>query len=80
MRSFFLLPGMLLILMGLSLRKPDRNSSDRNDIVDKRKSTIKVMTYNVRHCNPPSKKGVIEVASIAKVINDEKLTSWLYRK
>jgi endonuclease/exonuclease/phosphatase family metal-dependent hydrolase len=63
---------MLLILMGLSLRKPDRNSSDRNDIVDKRKSTIKVMTYNVRHCNPPSKKGVIEVASIAKVINDAK--------
>ena len=30
------------------------------------------MTYNVRHCNPPSKKGVIEVESIARVINDAK--------
>lgn len=72
MRSFFLLPGVLLILMGFSLHKPVRNSSERNDMGDKGKTTLKVMTYNIRHCNPPSKKGVIEVASIAKVINDAK--------
>ncbi len=71
MRFFFLLPGVLLILMSFSFHKPDRNSSERNDIIN-RKRTLKVMTYNVRHCNPPSKKGVIEVESIAKVINDAK--------
>lgn len=32
---------------------------------------IKFMTYNVHHCNPPSKPGVIDVDAIAKVIKQE---------
>ncbi len=33
--------------------------------------TLKVMTYNIHHCNPPSRpEGQIDVPAIAKVIND----------
>lgn len=34
--------------------------------------TLKVMTYNIHHCNPPSASEKIDVAAIAKVINTEK--------
>lgn len=33
---------------------------------------LKILSYNVHHCNPPSKPGLIDVAGIAKVINDSK--------
>lgn len=33
---------------------------------------IKVMTYNVHHCNPPSAGDKIDVPAIARVINDQK--------
>jgi endonuclease/exonuclease/phosphatase family metal-dependent hydrolase len=36
------------------------------------KKEIKVMTYNVHHCNPPSAGEKIDVPAIAKVINVEK--------
>lgn len=35
-------------------------------------NTIKVMTYNVHHCNPPVKPGVIDIDAIAAVIKKEK--------
>ncbi len=31
--------------------------------------SIKVMSYNVHHCNPPAKPGVIDIDAIAAVIN-----------
>lgn len=31
-------------------------------------SELKVMTYNIHHCNPPAQKGVIDVNAIARVI------------
>jgi len=34
-------------------------------------SELKVMAYNIHHCNPPSEPEMIDVAAIAKVINDE---------
>ncbi|MCC9138593.1 endonuclease/exonuclease/phosphatase family protein [Pontibacter silvestris] len=34
----------------------------------KGKHTLKVMSYNVHHCNPPSKEGYIDIDAIAKVI------------
>lgn len=34
--------------------------------------SITVMSYNVHHCNPPAKAGVIDVDAIAAVINAEK--------
>ncbi len=33
---------------------------------------LRVLCYNIHHCNPPSKAGVIDVDAIAKVINDAK--------
>jgi len=33
--------------------------------------TVKVMTYNVHHCNPPEKQGVIDVAATAAVIKSQ---------
>lgn len=38
----------------------------------KSKQVLKVMSYNVYHCSPPSTNGKIDVAAIAKVINAEK--------
>ena len=32
--------------------------------------TIRVMSYNIHHANPPSKPGFIDLDAIAKVIND----------
>lgn len=72
MRSFLLLPGAMFILWSFSFLQPERISFEMNNGINKTKTTIKIMTYNVRHCNPPSKKGIIEVESIAKVINDAK--------
>ena len=37
-----------------------------------RAATIKVMSYNVHHCNPPAKNGVIDIDAIASVINNAK--------
>lgn len=33
--------------------------------------TVRVMTYNVHHCNPPDKRDVIDVDAIASVIRKE---------
>jgi endonuclease/exonuclease/phosphatase family metal-dependent hydrolase len=42
--------------------------------VDKRHtgSLVRVMSYNVHHCNPPGKPGVIDIDAIADVINNAK--------
>jgi endonuclease/exonuclease/phosphatase family metal-dependent hydrolase len=37
-----------------------------------KKSELKIMTYNVHHCNPPSIGDSIDIQAIAKVINAEK--------
>lgn len=39
---------------------------------DKDQETIKVMSYNVHHCNPPAKPEVIDLNAIAAVINAAK--------
>lgn len=36
------------------------------------KNQLTVMSYNIHHCNPPSKPGVIDVDAIARVIKNEK--------
>lgn len=40
------------------------------DATHAKKNTLKVLSYNVRHCNPPSKKGVIDVEAIANLIKE----------
>lgn len=34
--------------------------------------TVKILTYNIHHANPPSTPGKIDIEAIAKVINDSK--------
>src|SRR6478752_6765767 len=35
-----------------------------------KKRVVRVMTYNVHHCNPPSVPGKIDVEAVAKVIRE----------
>jgi endonuclease/exonuclease/phosphatase family metal-dependent hydrolase len=56
------------------------NSSDETDpapVVDPvgktdRVESVKVMAYNIHHCNPPSKPNVIDLDAIVEVIRGEK--------
>jgi len=36
-----------------------------------KKDELKIMTYNVHHCNPPARPGIIDVDAIAAVIKKE---------
>lgn len=54
-----------LIAFGV-LPKPSIAQEVKTDII------IKVMTYNVHHCNPPEKTGIIDVDGVAKVIRSHK--------
>lgn len=38
------------------------------DVSAQATKSIKVLSYNVHHCNPPSKEGLIDIKAIAKVI------------
>lgn len=62
---------LILILVQACARKL-LASGESVTLSEKRKDadTIKVMTYNVHHCNPPGKSyaGVIDIAAISKVI------------
>ena len=40
--------------------------------VGAQKPTLRVLTYNVHHCNPPSVPGKIDMEAIVKAINDAK--------
>lgn len=42
------------------------------DDVGKKKVDLKVMSYNIHHCNPPSAGAKIDLEAIARVINQEK--------
>lgn len=46
-------------------------SSHKNMPADDFAGVIKVMTYNVHHCNPPGKPGIIDVNAIAAVIKKQ---------
>lgn len=35
------------------------------------KDTLRILTYNIHHANPPSRPGVIDLDAIARVINDQ---------
>lgn len=63
-----------ILIIGVAMMACSKNDSvaaKPNETVDEREE-IKVMTYNVHHCNPPASANLIDVAAIAKVINDEK--------
>ncbi len=46
-------------------------SNKNTDHEDITKTSLKIMTYNIHHANPPSKSGVIDIDAIAKVIKKE---------
>jgi len=35
------------------------------------KDTLRILTYNIHHANPPSRPGLIDLDAIARVINDQ---------
>lgn len=61
----------ILIASCSKANKNDPPAESSTDIVIKVGQTIRVMTYNIHHANPPSKEGVIDMEAIAAVINNE---------
>ncbi|MFT3902706.1 MAG: endonuclease/exonuclease/phosphatase family protein [Niabella sp.] len=57
MKRYFLICGLL----GLLLLAEGAEA--------KEKPVIRILTYNVHHCNPPSKPGLIDINAVANVIN-----------
>ncbi|MCF6402203.1 endonuclease/exonuclease/phosphatase family protein [Chitinophaga filiformis] len=40
---------------------------------EKQHDTLKVLSYNIHHANPPSRPGLIDLDAIARVINEQQL-------
>src|SRR5690606_39791623 len=51
-------------------KKPEPEPPQEKTI--KNGQTVRVMTYNIHHANPPAQADVIDIESIAAVINQEK--------
>ena len=68
MRYFSILAIASIVLIALSGFQPKGDVA--RDALLSEKNTLKVLSYNVRHCNPPSKKGVIDLEAIVKVIKE----------
>jgi len=58
--------GMFLLLLGIASCVSKPTSPARQD-----DNSLKLMSYNVHHCNPPSKQGMIDVDAVAAVIKKE---------
>jgi endonuclease/exonuclease/phosphatase family metal-dependent hydrolase len=63
-----LILNILLVFACLTARAEGEN----HDTSAKKAKNLKVMSYNIHHCNPPSAGDLIDVAAIAKVIKNEK--------
>lgn len=68
MKIFSVLSIATIVLIAFSGFHPNEDSEINKAL--SANNTLKVLSYNVRHCNPPGKKGVIDMESIAKVIKD----------
>lgn len=62
----FIIAGYSFLLLSCSEKKHLVKPGDKD------LETIKVMSYNVHHCNPPAKADVIDLNAIAAVINGVK--------
>ena len=60
---------LTLVVAACSKEKTTADKTGEGKLPDNRPE-LRVMTYNIHHCNPPAKAGVIDVAAIAKVINE----------
>jgi len=63
----FLLQVLLLTFLCVSTSFSEKNKTGVSS-----KNVIKMLTYNVHHCNPPDKHDVIDIAAIAAVIKQQK--------
>lgn len=64
---------VLILVVGIISLACSKSSStpvDPEKVKDER-AEIKIMTYNVHHCNPPASPDLIDVAAIANVIKAE---------
>ena len=57
---------------GCSQNRVQGTSSEKAEARRIKTEGIRVMAYNIHHANPPSKEGLIDIESIAKVINEAK--------
>lgn len=65
------LPVLLLALLACAKNEGEPSDGPQPPPTEWTGTELKVMAYNIHHCNPPSKPGDIDVAAIAKVILDE---------
>lgn len=61
--------GMLLALFFYGC-KTQQSAGGNQEKKAHRPGTLRVMTYNIHHANPPSKEGVIDIEAIARVISE----------
>ena len=66
-RCLLFLSGLLLLTSCM----PGARSGIANAPTDSSVTHLRVMSYNIRHANPPSNKGVVELETIANVIRKE---------
>lgn len=59
------------VLFLLTACAPTSRQANPNTESESAISQLRIMSYNIRHANPPSKKGVIELETIAEVIRKE---------
>ncbi len=62
----------LFVVLSLSGKNLPFFDQKEDSMAYAKKGELKVMCYNIHHCNPPSEKEKIDVAAIARVINQEK--------
>jgi endonuclease/exonuclease/phosphatase family metal-dependent hydrolase len=65
---FALITGIAMCLASCS-SKP--SSTSEAESREGKEATIRVMSYNIHHSNPPGKEGVIDIDAIARVIKSE---------
>lgn len=66
--KYLVLP--LLMFVNFNCNKNENVSLEKEEGVQSKKTELVVMSYNVRHCSPPSNPDFIDVESIAKIIKD----------
>jgi endonuclease/exonuclease/phosphatase family metal-dependent hydrolase len=70
-KSIFYLCITFLLLSSCG-KTQSQATGNSNNPVPAEPEGLRVLCYNIHHCNPPSKAGLIDVDAIAKVINDAK--------
>lgn len=61
---------LLVLVILVNCNKKEYRPLKTNELGENKKSELTIMSYNVRHCSPPSNPDLIDVEAIAKIIND----------